>query len=116
MISSIRAAETTRKARRRRRYNIAPWFVCSYIEKSRNRADPAQFANTVLAHVLAHEITHVLEGVARHSDTGIMKAVWSPADYRQMKFHPLPFAPEDVDLIRDAIANRIQAGTAPMHP
>ena len=29
----------------------------------------------VLAHVSAHEITHVLEGIARHSASGIMKAL-----------------------------------------
>jgi hypothetical protein len=28
----------------------------------------------VMAHVLVHEITHVLEGISRHSSTGIMKA------------------------------------------
>jgi hypothetical protein len=86
-----------------------------FIDRIRSGRDP-HFANTLLAHVLAHEITHVLEGVARNSDKGIMKAVWSPGDYQQMKFHPLPFAPEDVDLIRDAIAQRISAGTAPMLP
>jgi hypothetical protein len=28
----------------------------------------------LLAHVLVHEITHILEGINRHSATGIMKA------------------------------------------
>src|SRR5262249_27415941 len=31
----------------------------------------------LLAYVLAHEITHILQGVARHSETGIMKANWT---------------------------------------
>jgi hypothetical protein len=58
----------------------------------------------VLAHVLVHEITHVLERVARHSDSGIMKAVWSDEDYLQMRSGPLPFAPEDRELIRLGMA------------
>jgi len=53
----------------------------------------------VLAHVLVHEITHVLEGIARHSASGIMKARWEGADYERMYFAPLPFAGEDLRLI-----------------
>jgi hypothetical protein len=34
----------------------------------------------LLAHVLVHEITHVLQGVEHHSESGIMKAHWGPAD------------------------------------
>jgi hypothetical protein len=53
----------------------------------------------VLAHVLVHEITHVLEGIARHSASGIMKARWEGADYERIYFAPLPFAGEDLRLI-----------------
>jgi hypothetical protein len=35
---------------------------------------------SVTAVVLAHEITHVLEGTRRHSSTGIMKARWDNHD------------------------------------
>ena len=55
---------------------------------------------TVTAHVMAHEIAHVLEGVNRHSKTGLMKAYWDEDDYSEMAWKPLPFAPEDVMLIR----------------
>ena len=77
-----------------------------FIDRVLSGRDP-HFANTVLAHILVHEITHVIERVARHSDSGIMKAVWSLADYQQMKLHPLPFSPEDIDLIHEAIGKRI---------
>lgn len=56
--------------------------------------------SAVLAHVMTHEITHLLEGVSRHSETGIMKAHWDPHDFNLMTYHPLPFAPEDIELIR----------------
>jgi hypothetical protein len=55
---------------------------------------------SVLGHVLAHEIAHVLEGINRHSAEGLMKAHWDSRDYVQMYPHLLPFAPEDVELIR----------------
>lgn len=54
---------------------------------------------SVLAHVLVHEITHVLEGIDRHSATGIMKARWNYNDYLEMRRKPLVFAQEDVNLI-----------------
>jgi hypothetical protein len=55
---------------------------------------------TILAYVLAHEIGHVLEGVARHSETGIMRARWTDNDLRQMGIGVLSFTTEDVRLIR----------------
>ena len=54
----------------------------------------------LLGHVLAHEITHILEGVNRHSEEGLMRAHWSRDDYQQMFPGLMHFAPEDVELIR----------------
>jgi len=55
----------------------------------------------LLGNVLAHELTHALEGAARHSSEGLMKAVWSADDYAKMsRRHPLAFAAEDLDLLR----------------
>jgi hypothetical protein len=71
---------------------------------------------SAMAHVLVHEITHVLEGVDRHSATGIMKARWSDKDYFEMCRKPLTFADEDVNLIyaglnasRDALSPALVA-------
>jgi hypothetical protein len=61
---------------------------------------------TLLAHVLVHEITHILQGIERHSETGIMKAHWSSADYVQMRAKPLPFTDWDVELIQAGLASR----------
>ena len=60
----------------------------------------------LMAHVLAHEITHIVEGVSRHSNTGLMKAHWGPEDYCQMFYNPLPFAPEDITLIELGLEKR----------
>jgi hypothetical protein len=58
----------------------------------------------VLAHVLVHEITHVLQGVARHSDTGVMRAHWNASDYTDMEQRPLEFAGRDAELIHLGLA------------
>jgi hypothetical protein len=65
---------------------------------------------SVLAHVLVHEVTHVLEGVSRHSATGIMKARWDDNDFSEMDYKPLPFAPEDIDLIYVSLKARQARG------
>jgi len=56
-------------------------------------------APALLAHVLVHEITHILEGVGRHSETGVMQANWTSRDYYEMQTKNLPFTPEDIELI-----------------
>jgi hypothetical protein len=62
----------------------------------------------LLAYVLAHEITHILQGVARHSDTGIMKARWNDVDLEEIRRGELAFAPEDIPLIEAGRESRTQ--------
>jgi hypothetical protein len=76
------------------------------IEKLENQA-------IVLAHVLVHEITHVAEGINRHSDSGVMKAHWTGRDFAEMRLRPLGFAPEDLQLIRQGLSRRASVGGAP---
>jgi len=68
----------------------------------------------VLAHVLVHEITHILQGIDRHSGYGVMKACWDAHDYSIMESKLLPFAPEDIHLIYLGLAQRAaQASSRP---
>jgi hypothetical protein len=53
----------------------------------------------VLGYVMAHEIGHVLEGIARHSPSGLMKAHWGLNDYARMKKRRLSFSAEDLELM-----------------
>ena len=71
---------------------------------------PQRLGPLLLGHVMAHELGHVLEGVDRHSPTGVMKAHWTRDDYDDMLQHPLVLAPEDVRMIRD-YWNRTLSGT-----
>ena len=57
---------------------------------------------TVLGYVFVHEITHVLQGVARHSESGVMKAHWTGDDCGQMGCRALKFESKDIDLIGDS--------------
>jgi hypothetical protein len=71
-----------------------------------DRVEMDSLPTEMLAHVMAHEITHILEGLCRHSETGIMKAHWSQSERSIMKTRPLDFAPEDVELIHIGLAKR----------
>ena len=59
----------------------------------------------LLGNVLAHEIGHVLQGVLRHSETGVMKARWSDNEILRMPRERLHFTAEDVAI--DAAKTRI---------
>ena len=74
----------------------------------------ADLLPALLAHVLVHEITHILQGVNQHSKCGIMKAHWERDDYSHMDTKPLGFTDADVNLIYrglDARASHVAPGT-----
>jgi hypothetical protein len=89
-------------------------------DRIQQNAGSAVEVSTLLAHVMTHEITHLLQGVSRHSRTGVMKAHWDAHDFAQMAYKPLPFAPEDIELIqlglrpRAAVANSLVPAPATM--
>jgi hypothetical protein len=60
----------------------------------------------LLAHVMAHEIAHILEGTDRHSDSGVMKAYWDSRDEERMCRKPLTFTDFDVLLIHMGLEAR----------
>jgi hypothetical protein len=62
------------------------------------------FTTILLAHVMVHEITHVLEKTGEHSPEGIMKAHWEHSDLEHMKCRPLPFAERDIELLHFGLA------------
>ena len=66
----------------------------------------------VTGHVLAHEIAHILQGITRHSDHGIMKAKWNAKDCDDMAWRPLEFERHDVKLIYIGLAARARRQVA----
>lgn len=77
-------------------------------DRIRYVADGWELEGPILAHVLAHEIGHVLKGTTGHSQTGVMKASWDRQEYYAMAQKPLEFTSSDVDLIRQGL-NRLKA-------
>jgi predicted metalloendopeptidase len=60
----------------------------------------------ILGHVIAHEVTHILQGVPRHSESGVMKAHWTVEDYQRMAWEPLRFTDYDLQLIQSGLGRR----------
>ncbi len=69
-----------------------------FVDRLRKMVDPNNMPS-FLAHVLAHEITHILQGTNGHSEEGVMKANWSAKDLVDMRFKPLDFTVQDVSMI-----------------
>lgn len=69
-----------------------------------DRMEFGLISTELLAHVMVHEIAHILERGSRHSKSGIMRARWTEEDHKIMKMHPLSFAAEDVGLIHRGLA------------
>jgi hypothetical protein len=65
---------------------------------------------SLMANVIVHEITHILQGIDRHSPSGVMKAIWNSSDYTLMKRGLLRFTAMDVEMIRDGFAARTAGG------
>lgn len=74
-------------------------IVVFYDRVIRAVSSAQRLAPILLGHVLAHEITHILQACDQHAETGVMKAHWSRRDYERMTFSPLRFTPVDVELI-----------------
>ena len=72
--------------------------ITVFWDRIEHPARPASMG-VILAHVLVHEITHILQRIDRHSESGIMKAAWVNQDYRDMAWKPLSFTPRDIVLI-----------------
>jgi hypothetical protein len=53
----------------------------------------------LLGHIIAHEIGHVLQGVVRHSEDGLMKESWTSQETLNMHTRRLSFTKSDADLI-----------------
>ena len=74
--------------------------------------DHRSLSGAAAGYVLTHELAHAMQGVARHSEAGILKAQWSTQDYQEMMYHKLAFAPVDVELIHQGLAIRVASGGA----
>ena len=61
----------------------------------------------LLGHVLAHEMGHVLQGVLRHSETGVLKARWSAGETRDMGKTRLHFTAYDAGLIVENLGSHL---------
>jgi hypothetical protein len=72
----------------------------------RVKAFKSERPQVILTYVLVHEITHMLQGISRHSETGIMKAHWNWVDHYAMGRGRLLLSAEDIELIHLGLAAR----------
>jgi hypothetical protein len=78
--------------------------ITVYLDGIREIAKGANHESALLGYVLAHEIAHVVQGVCRHSETGVMKGRWNDSDRAAIYEGRLGFADVDVQLMRDGLS------------
>ena len=78
--------------------------ITVYYDRVQSLAHGTNRESALLAYVLVHEITHVIQGINRHSQTGVMKAHWSEEDQAAIVERRLGFEDKDVRLIRQGLA------------
>ena len=81
--------------------------IIVFLDRVANLVDPP-VVPYLLGHVVAHEVTHILQGEIRHSPSGVMKDRWDREDYRRMAWQPFSFTPEDVRLIQRGLEVRAE--------
>ena len=69
--------------------------IVVFFDRVKDRVEPALVIQ-LLAYVMVHEITHMLQEVNSHSETGIMKARWDSDDYFKMGRRSLRFTGSDI--------------------
>jgi hypothetical protein len=79
------------------------FHICVFEDRVAMRGD--NLAPRLLAHVLVHELTHVLQGSDHHSTEGVLKARFNQNDYAAMLRRPLTLARDDIDLLRRGVDN-----------
>jgi hypothetical protein len=72
--------------------------IVLFYDRVLNTLGPAGVPS-LLGHVLAHEIVHILQGVDQHAPGGIMKRRWDARDYAGMQRGGLQFTGDDIALI-----------------
>jgi hypothetical protein len=80
-------------------YDRVQHIAETYINTSRDCAACDLDNVIVLAHVMAHEIGHLLLPYG-HSATGLMRANWDAGDLHRAVYRQLKFTPEQAALIR----------------
>lgn len=87
-------------------YALALPYEGSHITVFVDRIQGMRTPDKVLAHVMVHEIAHLLQGFSQHSATRVMKERWTSGDFSGMRWRPLPFTPLDIELIHSGLAQR----------
>jgi hypothetical protein len=82
-------------------FNIDSPTIFVMHERVRSCVRRPRLFQAILAYIMAHEITHVLEVRDTHSDAGIMKERWSAADLDQMGESLLEFTQNDIEYIQE---------------
>jgi hypothetical protein len=88
--------------------------ITVFLDRIRSLARDPNRESQLLAYVLVHEITHVIQGVDVHAAEGIMKAYWDRADRVAIYRGTLSFSPDDLQLIQQGLSRDSRRPSVPL--
>jgi len=77
--------------------------IVVFLDRVKSMAPALSSVACLLGYTLTHEVTHILEGQVRHSESGIMKARWEANDHFEMRRRRLGFAAQDISMIHHGL-------------
>jgi hypothetical protein len=84
------------------------WFSTIYVDRVTAMARFAGVDETdVLSCAIAHEIGHLLLGTRAHAGRGLMRALWSAAEFRRNAALDWLFSADEARMMRETITRRV---------
>jgi len=74
-----------------------------FYDRIQQLAEKRKLARTLLGHVLAHEIGHLLMRSTSHSISGIMSGRWTGDELRRISEGTMPFTALESNVMRDRL-------------
>lgn len=74
--------------------------ICERVQAITNSHDRVP---RIVAHILAHEIGHVLLATDQHDEIGLMKGTWDREEFDAMKTNSLGLTSSDLELVRERL-------------
>ncbi len=81
------------------------YYGYAFYDRIQQMAEARRLASTLLGHVLAHEIGHLVLRSNSHSISGIMSARWTGEELRRLSEGAMFFTPHESKVMRDRLSS-----------
>ena len=92
------------------------YYGYAFYDRIQQMAEARRLASTLLGHVLAHEIGHVLLRSNSHSVSGIMSGRWAGGELRRISEGAMFFMPQESKVMRERLSTLAPKPSSTLRP